>query len=456
MPRSRKARPLIGLSLLAIVALAILAAILSSPVPTSSSTTPRMDQETWEKGPSRFQPNADQSLPSPAIIYQAKESPAGSLSIDLPGQASIEVIAFALSVPGQANQNLPLRFRHPLTLDPLSQISDNLPPAATAPFSVRNRPVITLILKGSDHLPYLHPILVDASDTRTRFPVATNFQTRSFTGFTQLNIELGIWHDTPLLIELVLGHGPPEIIPIDPHLNREYTFGEVTLRVLTSGQRHSYHSLGQRLPWAWIDHDPPLKKSHGIFLKQQGDSFGEVSWIDNSLEGRREVWGLEAINSDVQLSAIFLPQSLFAKFTLPALPDMPNPREVQNLFEIKIPEITLDSMAIEAPILIANAIEFNHFPVTPASPTHFEERPEPYLPGTRPSNSLPPNNTTTNQTLTLTNVTPAQLMHSYHEAHPDARIMIDPENFTLRVEHRETLPQKIQDWWLRNAPSWLK
>ncbi|MEM7012304.1 MAG: hypothetical protein AAF585_12550 [Verrucomicrobiota bacterium] len=127
-----------------------------------------------------------------------------------------------------------------------------------------------------------------------------------------------------------------------------------------------------------------------------------------------------------------------ALVTLPitGLPDMPNGRDVENLFDIRIPRVTIESTGWSYPA--GHNMEFRKF-LTEAVELQLEEKGViSDLPYVFPGSHI--------------DVMPRELLAEYGRLHKRAIIQVNPQTHTIEIEYRDTWLQKTRKWWNSWAP----
>lgn len=133
-------------------------------------------------------------------------------------------------------------------------------------------------------------------------------------------------------------------------------------------------------------------------------------------------------------------------FSIPALPDMPNGRDLENLFEVRIPQLETDDQ-LE---VVRRAGEFRKVPEWDTNEyLAFNSRPN-FRKMLFPDQPR-------HEKRSFRNITVHQLLLEYLKAEEsNARFVVDEEAFTLTKVERETLKERLQSWWQEHAPGWLQ
>lgn len=132
------------------------------------------------------------------------------------------------------------------------------------------------------------------------------------------------------------------------------------------------------------------------------------------------------------------PEWPYRLFQIHALPDMPNGREIENLFDVRIPRLAVHeapwsnyTMETRMARIAASAVELKPVGVR-NNVLGWVERTE-----------------------TLKNLTPRDLLDRHAQAHRRVVISVDPDTDTLNFSYPEPWPEQFRNWWNGWAPDWL-
>lgn len=201
-----------------------------------------------------------------------------------------------------------------------------------------------------------------------------------------VDLALLIWHDTPLKLHLYALTGEPEVVELEQRTGAQVAFGD-RLRVQWLDRVHdrygqtsntgpfkpaaslpkdTWEALEKRINsedpgMVWLNADAPEPgesdaPTNGLVRVNSTDYLrrhcgwagqdGEVNWywdLDGSMDDVNGSLATtsEAVNPDQPLTLVFLPNIAELTFELAGLPDQPNSREIEDLFDIRIPRLTL-------------------------------------------------------------------------------------------------------------------
>lgn len=321
----------------------------------------------------------------------------------LPEDASARLEAYVLRVPGQSKGAFLLprdpRKQKPLAEERLGEIPDKI----LIDDRQLHRPRLSLIFKASESLRFFHAADVAVFDQRTGVRVDFGQPHEVSSGpWTRLDLEMGIWHDTPLEIGLDLLCGKPEVIeparedaPVSqiapaglgtpffneggdgvilrmdsrrahihiapvfrPSLQPENAYLEVpedseaSVRASLTARRHE--NFGLLIAGTDWDEPPEIR----WFGKRwgPGDFGGNQISLEQTLELVSEPKFARQVSfsadqalktmKDSRFGMVHLPEQIRAWFELKSLPEMPGDSDLKNLFDTPIPEITIDISVI--------------------------------------------------------------------------------------------------------------
>ncbi len=406
----------------------------------------------------------DPRLPTP---IEAVEADSTGL-VRLPGGGTLRLAALAVSVPktddpltAESDTREALNFRNAeggpvgaAELDALGVPAD----ARTVSRAMRWFPMVRLVFR-SQALAFHRVREWRAFDVRTQANItqALDAFPTSRDDLLILDTDLSIWHDAPILVSLELPCGPATEtalnldrqaeVALAPHARFQLVDvadGRVLAARPKGGQ--AFHlpiehpggatTLVHRVfPQAWADH-VMLRASHNSsedrwLAAESGSALGlaAVDWPREDITG---------------VSVVFLPHKARALFRLPALTELPNPRYVGNLFDVRIPRLYLPKIAEkqeggELAWILLNVIagatetEVDHFTGTPVM-----EAPDDYWPKL------------------FQDVTPRELVAEYQRYAADPYIHVSRTDHQLRFHRPEPWTLRVKHWWHVHGPDWLK
>lgn len=335
---------------------------------------------------------------------EPERSPAGKSdrwSPALEGDDRMELVAFATRVPEAddpivegEDREVTMRFRDPATLEILTDetLRDLGLPERFARLSPPRRyqtPVLRLLFRTTG-MPYPHCVGMNAGDKRTGARVSYDLKDSNDGSprvdtsgeWLRVDTELLIWHDSPLECRVRVLTGDPQIAILEQKRGAQVTFGEdlriqwlapmesePTLKGITDIFKpaapyiEAHRELQARL------REEKFKKRHriqevefrspatprpGVLMRASSPDYLEEhcglitdggiirNW--DSHEEEKDLY-LASIGATVPLAEpmrlVFLPKVTELTFSIAGLPDMPNPRTTENLFEVTLPRITL-------------------------------------------------------------------------------------------------------------------
>ncbi len=272
-----------------------------------------------------------------ALMIEAK----GAIAT-LPGELEIELAATGLWIPGDEEV---LRYFDPKTGKTVPGFPE-LPPIAPQFLNDPvQQPVLRLVFAGSGLRTWDGE--VEAFDRRTHWPVISGSVKRS--GPVRFaDIQLKIWHDTPIQIMLELPCGTPDVAAIPTKAGDQIVLESgVRFQFIASGP-NDVREVGRRgETWDLVpDNDlrfvlgrvSPAVWAEQCHFRYQG--------IDESLrfprawfERKPRIQAARLPMADAPIEIVCYPQRARVWFDIEALPFMPNPRSTRNLFEVNIPVV---------------------------------------------------------------------------------------------------------------------
>ncbi len=282
------------------------------------------------------------------------------------------------------------------------------------------------------------------------------------------------WHDTPLRLLVEVLTGDPEFATLPPTPGAEAVIGE-RLRVQWLEVLDGEPDVDAYFySFAPVDSSPEMKErldrieelSRALHVETSDDEEPEPALLIRASHedyltqhcGWREAdgrvnfgWQREAEQRQVFLASrpmapggkpgpvelVLIPRVAELAFEIEGLPDAPNPADVENLFDVVLPRITLLGDTPSESDLIGL--------IATAAQLAWEH--DSRWSGDPPA-ALPENHT-------LVNMTAEELLHWYLRNTPGARIRYDREEQMLHVNPDQTDSFKpILEWWDTVRPAW--
>lgn len=415
--------------------------------------------ETRTAAPRLFRPIHSDFASHPDFMVNAREF--SEKRLPLGSKDAVIVEAVALQVPGWTEEAI---WRDPFTLDEVGrqQLQDlGAPDWLTEAASSKSNPVLSVLMRVEGVLPAAHARFSRAIDSRTSMPVQRQDHDLVYEvnedRWTRLAIPLGIWHDTPLKIWLPLVAGVP--ISSGPLESGRYEMVAGSTKVEIYDLRNVSRTE-RNLPIVSSTISTNLNRAHcGIIAIQEGGK-RRIDWLvpsaprgeTNLFEGivTPDLRGIGILNDHffgarqapfdpVRFEWIYLPEYHPFEIEIAGLPDMPNGRDVANLFEVWIPKIATDD-----PFRAGLAAAEMYF-----SPAHSYRS---VTPIGQPK-SMPP---LAAFERTYQDITAYELLGAAAEQ------WSKPPNFQAEsgfvVTPYEPLPwtQQLRNWWDERAPDWMR
>ncbi|MFT5466134.1 MAG: hypothetical protein ACI8UO_001232 [Verrucomicrobiales bacterium] len=408
----------------------------------------------------------------------------------LVGDDEVELVAFATWVPGADDPlepdetwRAPLIFRDPKSLEAFSEPDlDQL----GVPPDWRSMPLgegvgfifpkLRMLFRARN-MPVLRIDTIQGGDAQTDALLVHD--PKYFNGDPDWNEVSGdlarvdgtliAWHDTPVNLEVEVLTGEPSFVQLKREPGEQVVIGDsVRIQFVAEmdnisgiGPGHSTltNKPGSKLPPAArieFEKGPATVTPHLLFRSSASfystDHLGIVTdqgvswkWKSEQSEAAYLQWipVADAGNPDEPLELILLPQSTVLKFELAGMPDLPNPRSIENLFDAKLTRVTLryvDMEPADSEHLIWAFIGLGA-QVAWSDDEALWEREVPA--------SLPDD-------LTFRNTTPQQLLDWYLRETPGATVSYDEKERLLKFnEPPETWWSRTKGWWKGKAPKWL-
>jgi hypothetical protein len=319
----------------------------------------------------------------------------------LQGDDKVELVAFASWVPSpddpltnEGGWEAALSFRDPATLEIISgeRLRDLGVPESFSRLAPPRRfqtPVIRLLFRTSG-IEYPHCVGINIGDQRTGARVSYELASSNdgpsrdeFAGaWLRVDTELLIWHDSPIDCRVRFLTGEPQVAQLPQQRGAQVAFGE-DLRVqwLAAMERDpqfsgmddafkpaassagEHEALMKRLRADSfksrnrvmnIDFDPTDEIKPGTLVRASSPDFLEEHCGLITREGILWNWSGEKTSKDLFLASIasapareeslqlvFLPYLAELSYSIAGLPDMPNPRGIEDLFDATLPRISL-------------------------------------------------------------------------------------------------------------------
>lgn len=373
---------------------------------------------------------------------------------ELGGDTRIHFEAISLSIPGMRDGP----WREP---ENLAELGDQQLPA---PVGWGESPVLNLLFRaeGPEHFA-AHASEVWTFDSRTSARIGVSVygspgfemnmsEDESGRNWTLLSIPVGIWHDTPVDVTLEWGAGIPILSQLDPMQcttawfldvgdARIHAFIDPTFDTMLDQNRTWRETREARLEpgsakthwFGMLDLDQPNDSRFGLAIRAEG----QTEWVFEWFEGARSRWdrlgfstaqarGLRFSGTPKEVAALRLPDSFPARLRIPGMPDMPNGRDIENLFDVRIPEVTTE----DASEVVARATELNRIYFDHEIETH---------PLTR-----------------FKKLEAHELLQRVRKIE-EVDFVVDTAGFVLRpVPHEPTFLERSKKWWNERVPDWLQ
>ncbi|MFT5471258.1 MAG: hypothetical protein ACI8UO_006391 [Verrucomicrobiales bacterium] len=404
--------------------------------------------------------------------------PDKDLVFDLGHGNQIEVVAISIVQPGAVKPGrwLDPRSFEEITREQLLEMGsgelDDGPLSPFTPFSSKESPVLTLLLRSSGAPGFTaHAASANAFDARTHAEISyegTHFPTFSESNldeWTRLGFSLGIWHDTPVDLGIVWRCGMPKVAElhekkagywetnsdatkasvIDPHRIKEIVTGEETdgnemVPTIEIGSMTHYMQ-----PGAWLSQiellDAQDPKSWGLQLPDSRDSSRmKTSWFTPT-SGLNGLYHFRTDFSEepTSMRLVHLPEMTPTRIRIDRLPGMPNGRDLANLFDARIPYLESYNELYAA----GRAVELEITTATPLSRAH-------------PAYDLMRTMRHESSSL-LEDMTVSEILIKLSESPPFPRFRVDHENHNLVIEVGEqTRWERMKSWWNERTPEWIQ
>jgi len=400
------------------------------------------------------------------------------------GDDAVELVAFATWIPGPddpiENQAwmTPLTLRDPVTLEPISAsrrselgLPDSF--ASFLPPRLYQTPLLRLVFRTRG-MPYPRATRLEGGDARTGAQVTYHLKEEGdgsarheVSGeWLRIDTDLLLWHDTPLKCQVRFLTGEPEILELPSRPGAEITFGDrLRLQWLTATNEamevDSWFQVFEPAPSlseaekndirklvnpssgrrdrlvAFSPKDPPLASAR-VYVRASSRTY----LVDHCgiVDGSGVFWGWDddQTNDGVLIASIqdkapgspmrlvLVPSMTEWTGEIPGLPDMPNPRTTEDLFDCVLPRITVPEDLDDAETQLLGYIGVGA-QLAWKSTERWEQHPPTDLPADR----------------TFRNTSPQQLLDWYLDHTPGAYVRYDEEDLTLHFNEEEG------SWWKR-------
>ena len=274
----------------------------------------------------------------------------------------IKVLGFAVVVPEQADaidldQGRPreLEFLHPVTMEvmPTPKLAAFGAPDEflSAPRAGLRQPGLR-VLVWSRNLPAFGIAELTLIDARTNFQVAYPEQIQVVGAFAALDFPMRIWHDTPLRLGMDVrcgAFGAFEITPDEPQQLLVMDAVRFQVAKVVNGEIGPWSERRNRVT-APIGQTPGVsvvgRASSSEYLEQFGIRFrsepnAPPGWFVAPEEFMSPSAAHLPVGSREDLELIFYSGRKRVWFEIAGLPQMPNGRELKNLFDVRIPRVLI-------------------------------------------------------------------------------------------------------------------
>jgi len=319
----------------------------------------------------RRQDLLDIPLPNP---WEDEIQADGEGNVSLPDRAGLKLLAYGVSVPSPDDYLLPegftefIEFLHPDNGEPvsISQLMDEGFVKTELQVARRNlwHPQLRLLFR-KHNLPATQLLADQVFDARTKASVIGALAPRivETEGLLRIDYPLGIWHDTELSVALDLACGNPIFSDLPLESGGQVQIGDIARLQLAAVLQGSV----QEQRWSKAHPDrvidefevDPTRPGATLVLRFSSESYAPhcalrsiasdtYHWLKDGAQEER--WAdprlMPLSNAEAEaevLKVIFYPNRQRVWFHLPSLPQMPNPRDIADLYEVKIPRAGLFS-----------------------------------------------------------------------------------------------------------------
>lgn len=387
--------------------------------------------------------------------------------------------AFALTHPGAPD---PPPWRDPVSLAEIApqQLQDR----GALPFLLKARrslqsPVLSLLFRAEGSLLVPHLDATEARDARTDATVSWDGpdvnREMNANGWTQIAIPLGIWHDTPLQLHLNFVASEQKLLPLefteetkvfsimDPFhaeiSERETVRKDGMFAGLSIAMRRAVKSGKKEA--TYVGQFSKSRESPGFFLRGAESEYTAIWKNQPKMDVRGTLSRADPLmfqfqfgaGQDTNIRSIeAIHQSGISKFVfeIPGLPEMPNPRHIENLFDVWIPK---EALSIDPLKTVTRATELFQLPTYntshgrwPESRGDMENYQSAYLILSSHSLCQPEHDLTAYEYLETFVLS----------KNPDVNYVVKRDSHHLEAIERRNWKQSVQDWWNQRVPNWLQ
>ncbi|MBP6783877.1 MAG: hypothetical protein KA152_08820 [Verrucomicrobiales bacterium] len=400
------------------------------------------------------------------------------------GDDKIELVAFASWVPAaddpltnDGGWQAKLIFRDPATLEVFSdeRLRELAVPESfrrLSPPRLYQTPILRLLFRTSG-MEYIHSGSINVGDSRTGARVSFNLdssndgESREETAgkWTRIDTELLIWHDSPLLCHVGFLTGEAQHARLDQRRGAQVVFGDqLRLQWLTQVNSdpniNSFRDDFLPLPAATEKHQAIMARLDGpdydlreriLSVKFKSDGEPEPMTLVRAssqtfleehcglISGDKVIWDWESEENsgplhiasigivspqEAPLHLVFLPQITELTFPIAGIPDMPNSREINDLFDTVLPRISLPEDLDDAETQLLGFIAVGA-QIAWESDERWQDDPPKNFPTDR----------------TFRNETPQTLLNWYLENTPGAYVRYEPDGLIIHIN------EETPSWW---------
>lgn len=312
-------------------------------------------------------------------------------------------------------------------------------------------------------------LAVDGSEFATRAGVSSH--TDSHGEWAMIDMVLIAWHDTPLDLEVQLLTGEPIEVELPRELGAQAAFGEwLRVQWVTAGDgaakvtHFEREDDGPSVPGpaasAFITgietefvNRSNTKPYPNLVIRASAPDFAKAHLGIRGPNGLRWRWDDRSVGDfdflmiedpdpeqRAPLDLVVLPKAASVRFKIAGMPDLPNPRSIENLFETRMPRVVLredfmpPEFMLQAHIALGAQLNWDV--------DDFD------IPGASIS-ALPKDKI-------FRDTSPQQLLNWYLENVPGAHVTYDEADRKIYFNQpRETWWDRTKGWWNENKPSWM-
>ena len=354
-------------------------------------------------------------------------------------------VAYAVSPPGSESNSslkLPGRFFRARSLEPLAgeEFEREIPDDRHRQLQFHGRfPAVQLsfALKRLDEFQFLS---IAAYDARTKRSILVGGYSgdRRNDSESHFNVDLRVWHQTPVEVVLTVAHGPLEVFSIESKVGEtiRHARGEMRLIAVTEGKvtgGSGTGSGGTNIAQVHLNRPPGQLWTAYVFASLTPARFLPLGFEFFDTAGHRiPSEGGMGMGGQIRVASLAAGADAVSQiqtrlyrhikrlvFRLPQIPGLPpENRQVQNLFDVRIPYAR-----VRADYDLWNLLE----DTLQMKITRGASRPSPYFPHS------------------YTNVTTADLLHEYRK-HATTNQMIRVDSASHQIEIK---PHPLVELWLR-------